>query len=50
MIDDPAIDIGNTKGLVFCEHCNQMFEEGNGSGSLTRHLAAVKATANRDEI
>ena len=42
MVDDPAIDIGHMKGLVSCPHCSQLFEEGNGPGSLTRHLAAVR--------
>ena len=37
-------------GLLKCKHCNKLFENGFGKGSLKRHQAAVKATSKRKSI
>ena len=49
--DDVGItyyDPEDDSGTLVCSHCNKSFKEGNGEGSLTRHLAAVRATVNRE--
>ena len=35
--------------LVECSHCGGDFEEGDGKGSLNRHMAAVKAIETREK-
>ena len=49
--DDVGItyyDPEDDSGTLVCSHCNKSFKEGDGVGSLKTHLAAVRATVNRE--